>query len=84
MAPRIGKAVKAVGKTVAKTKIVRTVIGGQEIETQVETTETEVIEEPKKKGNRPKKESTVEPEPASEACGITPPADACGLKPPTD
>jgi len=84
MAPKIGKAVKAVGKTVAKTKIVRTVIGGKVIETPVETADPEVTEEPKKKAGRPKKESTVEPEPASDACGIEPPVDACGLKPPSD
>ena len=69
MSPKIGKAVKAVGKTVAKTKVVRTVIGGTVVETPVET--EEVVEEPKKKAGRPKKEDQPE-------------ADACGLKPPTD
>ena len=68
------------------TKIVRTVIGGNVIETPVEVPETEVKEAPKAKRGRPKKESKAvkAPEATSEACGIEPPADACGLKPPTE
>ena len=80
MSPKIGKAVKAVGKTVAKTKVVRTVIGGKVIETPVEEVEeqTDEIEEtPKAKRGRPKKEAKAEaePEPATEACGLKPPTE---------
>ena len=55
------------------TQIVRTVIGGEVIETPVEVAETEAKEVAKPKKGRPKKQEKTEPT-----------NDACGLQPPTD
>jgi len=56
------------------TKIVRTVIGGNVIETPVETADPVVEEKaPKAKSKKATKEPTPEPEPASDACGLKPP-----------
>ena len=60
------------------TKIVRTVIGGQVIETPVETPDPVVEKAPKAKTKKAKESPKAEPETASEteACGLKPPADA--------
>jgi len=57
------------------TKIVRTVIGGNVIETPVETADPVVEKAPKAKSKKATKETTPEPEPASDACGLKPPSD---------
>ena len=56
------------------TKIIRTVIGGNVIETPVEVPDSEVKEAPKTKRGRPSKSSKTEKEATDESVA-TPPAE---------